>query len=87
MIVSVQYPRQVFDKVGEAGNDQGTVGEAAYSWQTFEESARQKFAFGVGGESRTGSASVTLAAHEGLLQGKAALSGCCTAPEKRRRYR
>jgi hypothetical protein len=40
MIVSVQYPRQVFDTVGEAGNDQGTVGEVAYSWQTLEESAR-----------------------------------------------
>jgi hypothetical protein len=75
MIVSVQDPRKVFDKVGKAGNDQGAVGEAIYSRESLEEPARQKVAFDIGGESHAGSAPVTLAAHDGLLQRKAALSG------------
>jgi hypothetical protein len=81
VIVSVQEPRNMLDEVVQYENDQGTVGETLYSRETLEQSPRQKFSLGIGGESHAKPALITPALHEGPLQGKGSLSGCCTAPQ------
>ncbi len=77
----------MLDEVVQYENDQGTVGETLYSRETLEESPRQKFSLGIGGESHAEPALITPPVQDGPLQGKGSLSGCCTAPETRRHHR